>query len=64
MSNTVFVCAWCGKEVASRSEEPPEGWRQVEYDVNKYTPEVETAHVCSVDCEVRLAEKYAAGGGR
>ena len=58
-------CAWCGREQeVEREGELPEGWISVKYDVNKYTPEVEEAVVCSRDCEVRLARKFAAGGLR
>ncbi len=57
-------CEYCGQEIEQVDETLPEGWIKVDYDVNKYTPEIDQAVVCSTDCEVRLATKFAAGGLR
>jgi len=59
-----YVCDWCGKTVDWNGDSLPPEWRAIDYDTNKYTEEIEDAVVCSVECEVRLAEKFAAGGLR
>ncbi len=59
-----YVCDWCGKTIEWTEDGPPPGWHSVEYDSNKYTEEIDPAEVCSQECEMRLAEKYAAGGLR
>jgi len=56
------VCECCGKTVETPDDQLPPDWRRLDYDVDKYTPEVETAVVCSPECEMRLAAKSAAGG--
>lgn len=59
-----FVCDWCGKTIEWEEPGLPPGWKSIEYDTNKYTEEVDPAEVCSDECEMRLAEKFAAGGSR
>ena len=64
-SNTTrYVCDWCGKTAETDREGLPDGWHAVDYDTNKYTDAIDEAVVCSVECEVRLADKFAAGGMR
>ena len=63
-NSTQYVCDWCGKTAKVDGDDLPTGWRTIDYDTNKYTEEIDEAVVCSVECEVRLAEKFAAGGMR
>jgi DNA-directed RNA polymerase subunit RPC12/RpoP len=60
----IYRCNWCGKEIDWKKQGLPPGWRKLEYDAIKYTEEFDEATVCSLDCEVRLAQKYGAGGFR
>jgi len=60
----IYTCDWCGKKIDRKKQGLPPGWRMLEYDSNKYTIEFDRASVCSLDCEVRLARKYGAGGFR
>jgi len=60
----IYTCDWCGKKIDRKKQGLPPGWRKLEYDANKYTEEFDEAIVCCVDCEVRLAQHYGAGGLR
>jgi hypothetical protein len=60
----IYRCDWCGKKIDWKKHGLPPDWRKLEYDANKYTEEFDEAFVCSLDCEVRLAQKYGAGGFR
>jgi len=60
----IYTCDWCTKKIDWIKKGLPPGWRMLEYDSNKYTEEFDRAFVCSLDCEVRLARKYGAGGLR
>ena len=60
----IYKCDWCRKEIDWKKQGLPPGWRILEYDSNKYTEEFDEAIVCCLDCEVRLARKYGAGGFR
>ena len=59
-----YECDWCKKKIDWEEQGIPPGWKALEYDANKYTEEFDRAIVCSLDCEVRLARKYGAGGLR
>jgi hypothetical protein len=59
-----YTCDWCGKTIEVEEPGLPEGWKTLEYDTNKYTDVVDPAEVCSQECEIRLVEKFATGGGR
>jgi len=59
----ILVCDWCGSSVEWDRPGLPPGWAELKYDTNKYTPKVEPALVCCKECERRLAQSFAAGGG-
>ena len=60
----IYKCDWCGKKIDRKKQGLPPGWRVLGYDANKYTEEFDEAIVCCVECEVRLARHYGAGGLR